>query len=146
MSLIVQVPIVNDTVNEPSETFNGRLILLSTDATDVRVATPLVQIVINDSKIIILMNIHSCDLTIIFLSLCTVADCGPLEDPSDGRVMFNSTKFNHSATYTCNDGFELEGNRTRTCQANGEWSGSNSTCEGILYYDTIPVCNSSYRE
>lgn len=33
------------------------------------------------------------------------------------------------ATYTCDYGFELSGNSQRVCQASGEWSGSDPTCE-----------------
>ena len=39
------------------------------------------------------------------------------------------TVFESQATYTCNDGFIISsGNGTRTCEANGEWSGSEPTC------------------
>lgn len=40
------------------------------------------------------------------------------------------TVFESQATYTCNDGFIISsGNDTRTCEANGEWSGTDPTCE-----------------
>ena len=39
------------------------------------------------------------------------------------------TVFESQATYTCNDGFAISsGDDTRTCEANGEWSGSEPTC------------------
>ena len=43
-----------------------------------------------------------------------------------------------TATYSCNDGFTLEGQSTRTCQDDGEWSGSAPTCERKL--DVANLC------
>ena len=34
------------------------------------------------------------------------------------------------ATHICDTGYTLNGGSTRTCQSDGIWSGSNSTCEG----------------
>ena len=37
------------------------------------------------------------------------------------------------ATYTCNDGFELFGDVTKTCQNDGTWTGSEPTsCQSML--------------
>ena len=35
-----------------------------------------------------------------------------------------------TVNYTCNTGYTLNGNNTRTCQASGAWSGSDPTCDG----------------
>ena len=43
----------------------------------------------------------------------------------------DSTKFNSLAVYSCNDPYALQGETTRTCQANGNWSNSDSTCVGM---------------
>ncbi len=60
----------------------------------------------------------------------TAVDCGALTDPMNGLVDTSSgTTFMNTATYTCNNGYTLTGDATRTCQDNGEWSGSASTCE-----------------
>ena len=32
-------------------------------------------------------------------------------------------------TYSCDDGFGLRGDRQRTCGTDGEWSGSEPTCD-----------------
>ena len=32
----------------------------------------------------------------------------------------------------CDEGFNLTGNNTRLCLANGSWGGTNSTCESEL--------------
>ena len=46
----------------------------------------------------------------------------------NGTVTF-STEFNSEATYTCDTGFDLLGNNTRTCQADRRWSGEEPLCE-----------------
>lgn len=39
------------------------------------------------------------------------------------------TAFGDQATYTCNDGLvAVSGDTTRTCEANGQWSGSEPMC------------------
>ena len=36
------------------------------------------------------------------------------------------------AEYECNPGYYLTGDAIRMCDCNGEWSGSDVTCEGII--------------
>ena len=67
--------------------------------------------------------------------LLTAVDCGSLTDPANGNVTLNAgTKFEQTATYSCNTGYNLVGDSTRTCQATGEWSGSAPTCAGMLLH------------
>ena len=71
--------------------------------------------------------------SLLSLFLSTVADdCGPLDAPNDGSVSISGTIVGSTATYTCNDGFRLQGQSTRTCQTNGEWSGSAPICQRKL--------------
>ena len=59
-------------------------------------------------------------------------DCGNLTDPANGSVNHTAgTASGQTATYSCNTGYNLVGDSTRTCQATGNWSGSVPTCEGI---------------
>ena len=60
--------------------------------------------------------------------------CPDLQNPPDGVVsLSDGTAFGSQATYTCNDGFVISsGDDTRTCEANGEWSGTIPTCERML--------------
>ena len=67
-------------------------------------------------------------LIILYLLLHTAVDCGPLDPPMDGSVTLTGTVFGSVATYSCNDGFRLEGEETRECQANSLWSGRAPTC------------------
>ena len=56
-------------------------------------------------------------------------DCGGLADPANGEVVTSGTAFSSRATYSCNDGYNLVGDATRTCQASGSWSGTDPLCE-----------------
>ncbi|KAH3844755.1 uncharacterized protein LOC127870731 [Dreissena polymorpha] len=59
----------------------------------------------------------------------TIADCGPLTDPENGRVNLTSGTLHDSiAMYTCNEGFQITVATSRLCQSNGNWSGSAPTC------------------
>ena len=65
--------------------------------------------------------------------LKTVVDCGNLTDPASGSVTHTSgTTFGQTATYSCNTGYNLVGDSTRTCQAVGNWSRSAPTCQSML--------------
>ena len=64
-------------------------------------------------------------------------DCGGLTDPEGGQVMISSgtvaaTGLNAIASYTCDVGYELVGNAMRTCEANGEWNGTEPVCTRTL--------------
>lgn len=60
--------------------------------------------------------------------ICSSIDCGALTPPADGMVDVPSTGFSSVATYTCNDGYVLMGDTTRTCQNDSMWSGAEPTC------------------
>ena len=44
-------------------------------------------------------------------------------------MIFTSTTFGSIATYNCFPGYNLIGVEQRTCEANGEWSGEEPTCQ-----------------
>ena len=60
-------------------------------------------------------------------------DCGSLPDPTNGRVDHTAgTSLGQTATYSCDRGYNLVGDSTRTCQATGNWSGSEPTSQGMF--------------
>ena len=66
-----------------------------------------------------------------FLSL-TAVDCGSLTDPANGQVDHTAgTSLGQTTIYSCNTGYNLVGDSTRTCNATGIWSGNAPTCQGI---------------
>ena len=62
-----------------------------------------------------------------------LASCPSLSDPSNGRISCSLgddgvASHEDTCSYTCNTGYELTGNDTRTCQSNGSWSGTDDIC------------------
>jgi len=57
-------------------------------------------------------------------------DCGGLSSPSNGQISVTGTTFGSMATYSCDPGYTLDGNTSRTCQSNGQWSSSQLSCNG----------------
>ena len=66
----------------------------------------------------------------------TVVDCGTLNTTTNGQVSHpNGTTFRQTATYNCSAGYNLVGDSIRMCEADGMWSGSEPTCQGVLLYE-----------
>ena len=69
--------------------------------------------------------------TYICTALCTLAiGCGSLNQPNGGQVSTDGTSLGSQANYSCSEGYVLNGNTTRVCQNDGQWSGSEPICEG----------------
>lgn len=64
------------------------------------------------------------------LPLCELVDCGDPGTPRSGRKTGTNYKFGGKVSYICNNGFQLSGSQTRSCQASGSWSGSAPDCVG----------------
>ena len=63
----------------------------------------------------------------------TAVDCGTLTNPVNGQVSHtDGTTFRQTTTYSCDTGYILVGDNTRTCQATGVWSGSTPSCQGTF--------------
>jgi hypothetical protein len=61
----------------------------------------------------------------------TMVDCGQPEAPQSGAVSAPSTKLGATASYVCSPGFGLAGTATRTCRADGTWSGTVPNCVAV---------------
>lgn len=57
-----------------------------------------------------------------------VVMCSRLSQPANGQVVWESTDFNSVATYSCNDGYMLNGVSEHVCQASGFWSDRPPYC------------------
>ena len=62
-------------------------------------------------------------------SFHTVVICPTLSDPVDGQVVLTGTLYGSQAAYNCNETLILNGNESRICGADGQWSGSEPTCD-----------------
>ena len=63
-----------------------------------------------------------------YLFSTAVVDCGDPGTPTNGRRNLSSTTYNSVVNYTCDVGYTLQGSNSRTCLANGNWSGSVPQC------------------
>ncbi|XP_072444221.1 sushi, von Willebrand factor type A, EGF and pentraxin domain-containing protein 1 isoform X6 [Chiloscyllium punctatum] len=59
---------------------------------------------------------------------CVPVSCGSPPSPSNGNVLAGNHTFQSVANYSCSFGFLIEGDQTRTCLANGSWSGEMPEC------------------
>ena len=74
-----------------------------------------------------------------FLSSCAVAvNCGPLNAPVDGTIIERvAYTFGHRIVFECKSpGYEMKGSKIRTCQSDGQWSGSLTKCESKYFITT----------
>ena len=71
--------------------------------------------------------------------------CSDLIAPTNGMIGYNMgtaspRPVNTVATYTCDTGFTLNGDTTRTCGSDGVWSGSYPTCQRELMDFVLYFC------
>ena len=72
-----------------------------------------------------------------------VVECGRVQPILKGEIIYvNSTTFLSSQiNYSCGTGYKLVGNKARTCQEDGRWSGIKPKCEGLYIWDKIDHSN-----
>ncbi|XP_053372795.1 E-selectin-like [Mercenaria mercenaria] len=64
---------------------------------------------------------------------CKIKDCGQMiYDPLNGKVHLNgnATTYNATATFMCNNGYQLNGESLSRCNASGKWK-RNSYCGNL---------------
>ena len=66
------------------------------------------------------------------LHFIPVTGCDNLLSPANGRVDVSGTTVGSTATYSCDTGYELDGERVRVCQPSGEWTGLEPFCKRKL--------------
>ena len=79
----------------------------------------------------VLLDAHctpSCSVSCFFMNYIAV-NCGTPSFLTNGQRHYSGTTFGYTVTYTCNTGYRMtSGSSSRTCQSNGQWSGSHPTC------------------
>ncbi|KAI8510781.1 hypothetical protein Bbelb_116970 [Branchiostoma belcheri] len=94
--------------------------------------------------------------------ICSRKLCQQLMAPSNGNISGGSS-YGNVVTYYCDAGYEISGDKERTCQSDQTWSGTQPTCarkpcpelphptngnrtEGHLYGDTVTFsCNEGHE-
>ena len=59
---------------------------------------------------------------------CQLIDCPPQQNIQNGRTIQLSNTYLGTLKYTCDAGYVLQGNMSRTCMETGEWSGKAPQC------------------
>ncbi|KAL9989281.1 hypothetical protein ACROYT_G003814 [Oculina patagonica] len=79
--------------------------------------------------------------------ICEVVNCGPLKRPDHGDIIEQvGFTFGHRIVFECNEkGYEMKGSSVRTCQSNGNWSGSPTTCELVQCGDPGKPANGEQK-
>ncbi|XP_069096987.1 sushi, von Willebrand factor type A, EGF and pentraxin domain-containing protein 1 isoform X1 [Pleurodeles waltl] len=60
---------------------------------------------------------------------CEVVMCPTPEDVSNGKYTLTGQSYLSTVLYTCINGYSLQGSSKLTCEASGQWSGLNPTCQ-----------------
>ena len=108
-----------------SELLNGNSIRLVFRSSWAQIHERLLSSPVNNIKP---LNAHMC----LFSFHSIAMDCGTLNATTNGQVKHTAgTTFGQTATYSCDTGYNLVGDGTRTCQADGMWSGNEPTCQGV---------------
>ena len=63
--------------------------------------------------------------------------CPVLLPLGDGTIVQSGNTIGSTADYSCNPGYVLVGNVQRTCQGNGQWTGTDPVCVGMLLIKII---------
>ncbi|KAM9329386.1 sushi, von Willebrand factor type A, EGF and pentraxin domain-containing protein 1 [Gastrophryne carolinensis] len=62
---------------------------------------------------------------------CIPVRCGQPSGIRNGYFSGNNYSFDAVVAYSCNKGYYIKGEKKRTCQASGEWSGRLPTCHPV---------------
>ena len=76
---------------------------------------------------------------LLVVSYITAVNCGALPPVQHGRTVTNGTVFQSVANYTCDNGYNLVGIQSRTCESSAIWSGHEPMCEGIIVNNTFII-------
>ena len=74
---------------------------------------------------------------LLVVSYIAAVNCGALPPVRHGRRVTNGTMFQSVANYTCDNGYNLVGVQSRTCESSAIWSGNEPMCEGTTVNNTL---------
>ena len=72
-----------------------------------------------------------------FADFILAVDCGVLPKVQHGTTVTNDTVFQSVAHYFCDNGYNLVGVQSRSCESNATWSGNEPVCKGMTEDNTF---------
>lgn len=72
---------------------------------------------------------------------CHPVECPAPKDIVNGKVSYAHLLFSRSVTYSCQQGYRLQGAETLTCLETGEWDQEAPTCEQVYCTPPEPINN-----
>ncbi|XP_066533027.1 E-selectin-like [Hoplias malabaricus] len=79
------------------------------------------------------------------LLTCEAVRCPTLEDPVNGLVNCNGDSYGTSCSFSCNDGFLLQGATEITCTESAEWSQELPICQIVQCSEPIAPLHASMQ-
>ncbi|KAK9524849.1 hypothetical protein VZT92_017214 [Zoarces viviparus] len=76
---------------------------------------------------------------------CVPAECETPPGPEHGWVNVTDTSFGSTVTYTCEDGYELDGESVRQCVSGRLWTNDAPVCRPVSCGDPGAVANATAR-
>uniref|UniRef100_A0A8C3NG23 Sushi, von Willebrand factor type A, EGF and pentraxin domain-containing protein 1 n=1 Tax=Geospiza parvula TaxID=87175 RepID=A0A8C3NG23_GEOPR len=73
--------------------------------------------------------------------ICIPVSCSPPPVLENGQVTGDDYTFQRHTEYRCNEGFLLDGDRSRVCLENGSWSGITPVCKAVICPVPLPFPN-----
>ncbi|XP_036438467.1 sushi, von Willebrand factor type A, EGF and pentraxin domain-containing protein 1-like [Colossoma macropomum] len=77
--------------------------------------------------------------------ICEAVQCPTLEDPANGRIICSGESYGSSCSFSCNDGFHLQGAPEMTCTKSAQWSQEVPHCEVVQCSDLTEPLHSSMQ-
>lgn len=65
--------------------------------------------------------------------LLHISGCSTLDTPDKGTLIMTSSQYSSVASFSCNNGYVLQGSQQLTCMDSGNWSGVIPVCRIIGY-------------
>ena len=76
-----------------------------------------------------IFSTHNCFSVVLLMFPSSAVDCPPLMNPTGGSVSVSGLRQGFTATYSCNVGYDLMGDSSRTCESTGTWTNSELVCQ-----------------
>ncbi|KAI1888388.1 hypothetical protein AGOR_G00184630 [Albula goreensis] len=73
--------------------------------------------------------------------MCRPIVCSAPKEIANGNVFYTQLQFSQAVTYSCHQGFRLEGPKTLSCLATGEWDRETPVCSQIYCTPPKPIEN-----